>query len=101
MYEEARKRSQAAAADAENAYAALRMLIPAVADQARRYLDFCIQATAHPDETKVDRQPARQMVEETLRRAFGADLPASWMFAEPAPENGQRRCWKITRRSRS
>jgi hypothetical protein len=96
--EEARESASAAAADAENAYAAVRMLIPSVTDQARRYLDFCTQAVAHPDETKVERQRARQMVEETIRRAFGGDLPADWMFAEP--ESRRPRWWKIPRRTK-
>lgn len=94
MYEEAKEQSIAAVADAENDYAAIRMLIPSVADQAHRYLDFCVQAVAHPDTTMVDRQRARQMVEETFRRAFGGDLPADWAFAEPTSESG-RRWWKI------
>jgi hypothetical protein len=93
--EEARETASAAVADAENAYAAVRILIPSGADQARRYLDFCIQADAHPDETKAERQRARQMVEETIRRAFGGDLPDNWMFAEPAPNP---RWWQIRRR---
>jgi hypothetical protein len=83
MYEQARERSQAAAADAENAYAAIRLLIPSAAGQARRYLDLCIQAAAHPDETKVDRERARQAVEQAIQRALGGDLPANWMFAQP------------------
>ncbi len=95
-FEEARDRASAAIADAENAYTAVRMLIPSATDQARRYLDFCIQADAHPDEQKVERQRARQMVEETIRRAFGGDLPGDWTFAEPVPES-QRPLWrKIT-----
>jgi hypothetical protein len=93
--EEARESASAAVADAENAYAAVRTLIPSGADQARRYLDFCIQAVAHPDETKVERQRARQMVEETIRRTFGGDLPDNWVFAEPAP---RPRWWQIQRR---
>jgi hypothetical protein len=72
-WEQASERSQAARADAENVYAALRMLVPAVADQARRYLDLCINADAHPDMTKVDRKRARQMVQETLRHELGGD----------------------------
>jgi len=99
MLEEAKEQSYAAVADAESAYAAVRMLVPSATDQARRYLDFCIQANAHPDETKVDRQRARQAVEETIRRAFGGDLPDNWMFAEPISESGQRRWWKIASRS--
>jgi hypothetical protein len=83
MYEEARERSQAAVADAENAYAAIRLLIPSAAGQARRYFDLCIKADAHPDETKVDRERARQAVEETIQRALGGDLPVNWMLAEP------------------
>jgi hypothetical protein len=94
--EEARERASAAVVDAEDAYAAVRTLIPSGADQARRYLDFCIQAVAHPDETKVDRQRARQMVEETIRRAFGGDLPDNWVFTEPAPGP---RWWPIRRKA--
>jgi hypothetical protein len=92
--EEARERASAAVADAENAYAAIRMLVPSVTDQARFYLDFCIKADAHPDEGKVDRQRARQMVEETIRRALGGDLPDDWMFTEP--ESRRPRWWKIS-----
>jgi hypothetical protein len=94
-WEEAREQSSTAVADAESAYAAVRMLIPSVADQAGRYLDFCIQANAHPDTTRVDRQRAQQMVEETIRHAFGGDLPVDWMFAEPAPATARRPWWKI------
>ncbi len=81
--EEARESASAAVADAENAYAAVRMLVPSVTDQARLYLDFCIKATAHPDEGKVERQRERQMVEEQIRRALGGGLPADWIFTEP------------------
>lgn len=95
VWEEARESASAAIADAENAYAAVRTLIPSGADQARRYLEFCIKADAHPDETKVERQRARQMVEETIRHAFGGDLPDNWVFAEPAP---RPRWWQIRRR---
>lgn len=91
--EEAKEQSYAAVADAESAYAAVRMLVPSATDQARRYLDFCISANAHPDEGKVERQRARQMVEETIRCAFGGDLPDNWMFAEP--ESQRLRWWKI------
>lgn len=93
--EEARESASAAVADAENAYAAVRMLVPSVTDQARRYLDFCIKANAHPDEGKVERERARQMVEDTIRHAFGSDLPDNWMFAEPVPESPRPR-WKIS-----
>jgi hypothetical protein len=93
QWEEARESAQAAVAEAENAYAALRMLVPAAADQARRYQDFCIQAVAHPDETKVDRQRARQMVEETLRQELGGDPPAQEIM--------QRRWWQLPGRSRA
>ena len=95
MYEDAKEQSIAAVADAENAYAAVRMLIPSVADQARRYLDICIQANAHPDETKVDRQRARQAAEQTIQRALGGDLPVNWIFAEPAPGSKRPRWWKV------
>jgi hypothetical protein len=73
-----------AVTDAESAYSALRLLIPAVADQARQYLDLCIRANVHPDEEKVDRQRARQMVEETIRRALPGGPPDDWMFPESA-----------------
>jgi hypothetical protein len=92
-YEEARDGAAVAVADAESAYAALRLLIPSVAGQARRYLDLCIQADIHPDDTKVDRERARQMVEETIQRALGGDLPVDWIFTEPA--SGRPRRWKI------
>ena len=39
-YEETRQQCSAAITDADNAYAAVRLLIPSVADQARRYLDL-------------------------------------------------------------
>lgn len=95
VWEEARESASAAIADAENAYAAVRALIPSGADQARSYLEFCIKADANPDGTKVERQRARQMVEEAIRRAFGGDLPDNWVFAEPAP---RPRWWQIRRR---
>jgi hypothetical protein len=94
-WEEARAGGSAAIADAESAYAAVRMLVPSAADQARRYLDYCIQADIHPDTTKVERQRARQMVEKTLQDAFGGDLPADWIFADSAPGSRRPRRWKI------
>lgn len=94
-FEEARASASAAVTDAENAYASVRMLVPSVADQARRYLDFCINATSYPDESKVDRQRARQMVEEAIRRVFGGDLPENWVFADLAP---RPRWWQLRRR---
>ncbi len=96
MFEESRASVSAAAADAENAYSAIRMLIPDVAYPARKYLDFCLAAEAHPDETKVDRERARQMTEQAIRKALGGDLPDDWMFAEPPVP--QRRWWKVLRR---
>ena len=51
------------------------MLIPSITGQARRSLDLCIEAEVHPDEGKAERQRTRQEVEETIRRALGADLP--------------------------
>jgi hypothetical protein len=93
--EEAREQSYAAVADAENACATVRMLIPSVADQARYYLDLCNKANVHPDEEKDERQRARQEVEERIRLAFGGDLPANWMVAEPP--SGPR-WWQIRRR---
>ncbi len=79
--EGAREDAYAATADAKNAYAAIRLLIPSVTGQARRYLDLCVEADAHPDKGKADRERARQAVEETIQRAFGGDLPADWMFS--------------------
>lgn len=73
IVEESRQEATAAAADAENAYSAIRMLIPDVADAARKYLDFCLAAEAHPDETRVDRERARQMTEQAIRSALGVD----------------------------
>jgi hypothetical protein len=67
---EAQEKASAAIADAESAYAAIRMLIPAAADPARRYLDLCIKADAHPDETKVDRQRAQRATEEAIRHTL-------------------------------
>jgi hypothetical protein len=32
--------------------------------------DFCIEANAHPDETKVERRRAQRAVEEAIRRAL-------------------------------
>ena len=90
-WEAARDSGQAAIADAENAYSALRLLVPAVADQARRYLDLCRKADAHPDNTKDDRQQARQAVEETLRHELGSDLQVQ--------ESARRRWWQIPWRS--
>jgi hypothetical protein len=72
---EAQELTFAAITDAENAYTALRLLVPSVTDQARRYLDLCVHADIHPDEKKVERQRARQMAEEAIRRALGCDLP--------------------------
>jgi hypothetical protein len=92
-WEEAREGANAAVTNAESTYAAVRVLIPSVKDKARRYLDLCIRADAHPDKTKVDRERARQMVEETIRQAFGGDLPDNWMFAEPQREQPRR--WKV------
>src|SRR5262249_32683308 len=62
--------ARAAIADAENAYSATRMLIPDAAYLARRYLDFCRAAEIHPDETRVDRERARQMAEQAIRSAL-------------------------------
>ncbi len=57
-WEEARDRSTAATRDAWDAYAALRLLVPAAARRARRYLDFCIKADAHEQqEEETPRQP--------------------------------------------
>ncbi len=93
--QEAQESAFTATADAENAYAAIRMLIPSVTSQARRYLDLCIQADAHPDSGKDERQRTRQGVEGTIRRALGGDLPDNWMFAEPVPESHRPRWFKI------
>jgi hypothetical protein len=90
--EEARADTFAAVAHADNAHAALRMLIPSAADQARRYLDYCISATAHPDQNKVERHRARQVVEDKIQQALGGDLPDNWMFAEPQIARPRR--WK-------
>lgn len=70
IVEESRETTRAAIADAENAYSAIRMLIPDVAYPARRYLDFCRAADDHPDETKVDRERAREMTEQAIRDAL-------------------------------
>jgi hypothetical protein len=94
-WEEAREQYSTAVTDAENAYATVRMLIPSVADEARHYLDLCINANVHPVEEEDERQRARQEVEERIRRAFGGDLPANWMVAGPAP---RPRWWQIRRR---
>jgi hypothetical protein len=67
---EAQEKASAAIADAESAYAASRMLIPPAADPARCYLNLCIKADAHPDETKVERQRGQRAVEEAIRRAL-------------------------------
>jgi hypothetical protein len=89
-WEAARDSNQAAIADAENAYSALRLLIPAAADQARCYLDLCISADAHPDTKKAERQQAQETVEETLRQEVG----------DPQiQESPRRRWWQILRRS--
>jgi hypothetical protein len=93
--EEAQQSASIAMADAESAYAALRLLIPAVADQAHRYLDLCIAANAYPDETQVDRQRARQMVEDTLRSTLGGDSLGSWMLPAQALEGQAPRRRKI------
>ena len=82
MFEESRASVSAAAADAENAYSAIRMLIPDVAYPARKYLDFCLAAEAHPDETKVDRERARQMTEQAIRTALDSDSPTARALAE-------------------
>jgi hypothetical protein len=94
-FEEAGEQSAAAVADAENAYAAVRILIPSVTSQARHYLDLCKRANVQPDKEKDERQRAREEVEETIRRAFGSDLPTNWMVADPAP---RPRWWQISRR---
>lgn len=72
-WEEARDTSVAAFNEAQTAYAALRMLVPAVADEAGRYLGLCMQADAHPDKSKDERQRARQEVEQALRQTFEGD----------------------------
>jgi hypothetical protein len=95
VFAEARASASAAVTDAENAYASIRMLVPSVADQARRYLDFCSSATSYPDESKVDRQRARETVEQASRRVFGGDLPDNWLFAELAR---RPRWWQLRRR---
>lgn len=76
--ERAQESASIAVSDAENAYAALRLLVPSVADQARRYLDYCLSATVHPDENKVERCRAHQVAEETIQQALGGDLPDNW-----------------------
>jgi hypothetical protein len=83
-YEEAREGSVRAAGEAEDAYATLRLLIPSVADQARRYLDFGITADAHPDTQKAERDRARQMVEDEVRQALRGGSAGDWAIAEPA-----------------
>ncbi len=82
IVEESREAARGAAADAENAYSAIRMLSPDVADPAHRYLDFCLRANIHPDETKVDRERARQMTEQAIRTALDEDSPAARALAQ-------------------
>jgi hypothetical protein len=71
IVEESRASAMAAAADAENAYSAIRMLVPEVAYPGRKFLDLCKAANAYPDETKVDRERARQMTEQAIHGALG------------------------------
>ena len=95
--EQARSATAVARDAAEVAYAALRVLMPSGAYPARKYLDFCATATSHPDETKPDRERAREMVEDAIRRAFGSDLADDWVFAEPVPGP---RWWQVRRHRR-
>lgn len=90
---EEREREHVAAGEAENAYASVRMLIPAAADEARRYLDLCCQADVHTDSAAVKRQQARQAVEEKFRQTFGADF--NWVFVQPHPRSRRAWWWKI------
>jgi hypothetical protein len=81
-HDEARSATSDAIAEAERAYTSLRLLVPAVAESARRYLDLCTQANVHPDETKVDRERARQMAEQAIRTALDKDSPTARVLAE-------------------
>jgi hypothetical protein len=93
--DEARERSASAIEDAENAYSVLRLLVPAVAAPARHYLDYCIQTVDRPDSNRVERQRAREMVEETLRGTFGGNLLNNWIFPAQALKRQPSRRWKI------
>lgn len=67
----AQGRAGDAITDAENAYTALRLLVPAAADAARTYLDLCGAADVHPDERREEREAARRTAETAIQKALG------------------------------
>jgi hypothetical protein len=79
---EARDQSIAAVRDARDAYAALRLLVPATARPGGRYLDLCLQADPRLNAGRADRERARQAAEEAIRDALGIDLPGDGAPAE-------------------
>jgi hypothetical protein len=61
-----------ALAQAEEAYNALRFLLPMTASYARKYLDFCRDAGPHSDDmTRVERERVRQTAESEIQRILG------------------------------
>jgi hypothetical protein len=61
-----------ALAQAEDAYNALRFLLPPVESYARLYLDLCINADPYPDTGRAKRDRARKTVESEIQRLVGA-----------------------------
>jgi hypothetical protein len=59
---------------AQNAYNAVRLLMPSASDAAGDYLYLCAEAAAFKDENQVKRDAARKRVEEIIRSNVGAGL---------------------------
>lgn len=70
--EETQDRFYAAYSEAENAFAAVRMLVPPAGEDARQYLDLCRDADRR-DLTKDQRQELRSEVERTVRKVLRVD----------------------------
>lgn len=68
--EERTKESVEVFAEAEDAYNALRLLLPTAAEAARRYLDLCNAADPYPDDDKASRESARSIAEQAIRSAL-------------------------------
>jgi hypothetical protein len=59
---------------AQNAYNAVRLLIPSASDAAGEYLDLCATAGKFKHENEVKRDAARKRVEEIIRSKVGGGL---------------------------
>ncbi len=66
-YDQTLRASMDAISEAESACARLRLLVPDVADSTRPYLDLCLGTDAL-DEARADRERAREIVEDVIRR---------------------------------